>query len=204
MHSWRLYFPILWNLNIGFGFNLTTLSQSFISLPGKEKYSLMFSYHNIILQFSNCYVMICINTNQLKQLLYCYLYLALEEQVGRLPSVLSIAGHNGCLLWKLGNFQDILSILTFRQICWYIFILKTYKVFEPLYFPTPFIYPICVPTVYRTEHINIIKWVGHSNFFSKHWILGKSVSLNCFVIFVFQRKSLLYQSNLPASSHKNL
>ena len=55
-----------------------------------------------------------------------------------------LPGHNGCLLWKLGNFQDILSILTFRQICWYIFILKTYKVFEPLYFPTPFICPIFV------------------------------------------------------------
>ena len=40
--------------------------------------------------------------------------------------------------------------------------------------------------------------------FIKLWILGKSVSLNCFVIFVFLRKSLLYQSNLPASSHKNL
>ena len=152
----------------------------------------------------SCYVSIRINYNN------CYngyngIILSFRvEQVGRLPSVLSIAGHNGCLLWKLGNFQDILSILTFRQICWYIFILKTYKVFEPLYFPTPFIYPICVPTVYRTEHINIIKWVGHSNFFSKLWILGKSVSLNCFVIFVFLRKSLLYQSNLPASSHKNL
>ena len=65
-----------------------------------------------------------------------------------------------------------------------------------------FIFSYALPFIYI---LYLCTTVCHSIFFFiKLWILGKSVSLNCFVIFVFQRKSLLYQSNLPASSHKNL
>ena len=46
---------------------------------------------------------------------------------------------------KTGKLSRYFIYSNFLEICWYIFILKTCKVFEPLYFEKPFI-----------NHINVL------------------------------------------------
>ena len=91
LHSWRLYFSYFVKFKYRIWFQLGYFVTIIHFFTWNRK--ILFDIQLLLNSSKYMYQTTKYVTNVIK-----VLYLALEEQVVRLPSVLSIAGHNGCLL----------------------------------------------------------------------------------------------------------